>query len=120
MKTLQSYLPPPVGVIREGAVVPGHQRENGLIEAVSQPSVAPHICHARITCTDVFGEKAARNARSILEEMKGGVAEGEAEQQSRAGEGAAEEKKSQEFVLTEWRHPLQSRISFGAQQTTPP
>lgn len=52
--------------------------------------------------------------------MKGGVREGVTEQQSCEGKYAAEEEKSPELILWEWRHPVRSKISFVAQQTNPP
>lgn len=80
LQTNKSYLPPFKGFIREDAVLPGHQRVDGLIEVLSEPGVVLQLCHALSTGAQPFGEKVVRKAKSILEEVERGVPESVTEQ----------------------------------------
>lgn len=77
----ESYLPPFEGFVREGAVLPGHQRIDGLIEAFREPGVILQLGHALSAGARPFGEKGVRKAESVLEEVHRRVPESVAEEQ---------------------------------------
>lgn len=89
------YLPPFEGLVREGAVLPGHQRVDGLIEALREPGVAVlQLGHAPPTGTRPLREKVVRLTEGVLDEVERGVPERVAEEQRREGEDAKEQGES--------------------------
>lgn len=64
------YLPPFKGFVREDAIVPGHQRVDGLIEALGEPGVVVQLSHALSAGTRAFVEKV-----HVLEEVERRVPE---------------------------------------------
>lgn len=87
-----SYLPPFKGFIRDDAVVPGHQRVDGLIEALSKPGVVVQLCHALLTGAQSFGEKVY-----VLEEIEWGVPESVTEDKCCKCNNAKQHCKSPDF-----------------------
>lgn len=83
-----SYLPPFKGFIREDAVLPGHERLDGLIEALSKPWVILQLDHALLTGAQPFGEKVIRQVKSVLEKVERGVPESVTEQECSECNGA--------------------------------
>lgn len=89
------HLPPFEGLIREGAVPPGHQRVDGLIEALREPGVAVgQLGHAVPAGTRTLGEEVVRLTEGVLDEVERRVPEGVAEEQRREGEDAKEQGES--------------------------
>lgn len=92
-----SYLPPFKGFIREDAVLPGHERMDGLIEALSKPWVILQLNHALSTGAQPFGEKVVRQVKSVLEKVERGVPESVTEQERCERNGAKQKSKSPDF-----------------------
>lgn len=88
----ESHLPPFKGFIRQDAVLPGHQRVDGLIESLRKPGIVLQFRHAMSTGAEPFGEKVVRQAESVLEEVQRGVPESVTEQER--GECNDQEKQS--------------------------
>ncbi len=113
----ESYLPPFKGFIREDAVLSGHQRVDGLIEALSKPGVVLQLCHALSTGAQAFGEKVVRQAKSWLEEVERGVPESITEQERCECKDTKQQSKSPEFPRLEHRHVVTVKITLGVQRT---
>lgn len=75
LSVLSSYLPPLKGVIREDAVLSGHQWIHGLIEALSEPRVSLRVRRAPMTGARPFGENIVGAVEGVLEEVERRVSE---------------------------------------------
>lgn len=99
------YLPPFEGLVREGAVLPGHQRVDGLIEALREPGVAVvQLGHATPAGAWTLGEEVVRLTEGVLDEVERGVPEGVAEEQRGEGEDAKEQGKGLDLPPLGERH----------------
>lgn len=104
MATTLPHLPPFEGLVREGAVLPGHQRVDGLIEALREPGVAVvQLGHTAPAGTRTLGEEVG-----VLEEVERRVPEGVAEEQRCEGEDAKEQDESLDLPPLGERHVGQS------------
>lgn len=93
--TAATHLPPLEGLVREGAVLPAHQRVDGLVEALREPRVGVvRLGHAAPAGARTLGEEVVRLAEGVLDEVERGVPEGVAEEQRREGEDAKEQGES--------------------------
>lgn len=92
-----SYLPPFKCLIREGAVLPAHQRVDGLVEALREPGVALHLRHALPTGARTPGEEVVRQSECKLEEVNRGVPQVVADQDGGEGGDAEEQHKHPDF-----------------------
>lgn len=105
MAATSPHLPPFEGLVREGAVLPGHQRVDGLIEALREPGVAfVQLGHATPAGARTLGEEVVRLAEGVLDEVERGVPEGVAEEQRREGEDAEEQGESLDLPPLGERH----------------
>lgn len=95
--SLESYLPPPKGLFREYAVLSGHQRVDGLIEALSKPWVSFEICNTLPTSTWPFGEKAVWKLKCLFENIERGVPESVTKQERCKGNATKKESKGPDF-----------------------
>lgn len=102
--SFESYLPPPKGLVREDAVLFGHQRVDGLIEAFSKPRVPFLLCYALPTGTQPFGEKAVWKLKRVLEDIERWVPERVTKQEHRKGNATKQESKVPDFSSFDWRH----------------
>lgn len=93
----ESYLPPFKGFLREDTVLPGHQRVDGLIEALSKPGVVLQLRHALSTGAHPFGEEVVRQAKGVLEEVERGVPESVTEQERCKCDDTKQQSKSPDF-----------------------
>lgn len=93
----KAHLPPSKGLLREEAVLPGHQRVDGQVEALGEPRVAFQVSDALPTGARPLGEEAVRKAECVLEEVEGGVPESVAEQERREGDDTKQQSKCPEF-----------------------
>lgn len=93
----ESYLPPFEGVLREDAVLSGHQRVDGLIEALRKPRVILQLCHALSAGAQTFGEKVVWEAESVLEEVERRVPEGITEEEHCKCDDTKQQSKSPDF-----------------------
>lgn len=92
-----SYLPPFEGLIGEGAVLPAHQRVDGLVEAFREPGVVLHLRHALSTGARTPGEEVVRQPERKLEEVNRGVPQVVADQDGGEGGDAEEQHKHPDF-----------------------
>lgn len=92
-----SYLPPFERLIGEGAVLPAHQRVDGLVEAFREPGVVFHLRHALSTGARTPGEEVVRQPERKLEEVNRGVPQVVADQDGGEGGDAEEQHKHPDF-----------------------
>lgn len=92
-----TYLPPFKCFIREGAVLPAHQRADGLVEALREPGVVLHLRHAPSTGARTPGEEVVRQSECNLEEVNRGVPQVVADQDGGEGGDAEEQHKHPDF-----------------------
>lgn len=113
-KTMASnpYLPPFKGFIREDAVLPGHQRVDGLIEVLGEPLVVLRLRHAPLAGARAFGEQVVGQAEGVLEEVERGVPESVTEQERCEGNNAKQHGQSPEPSPLGQRHGVAVRISW--------
>lgn len=102
--SFESYLPPPKGLFREDAVLFGHQRVDGLIEAFSKPRVPFLLRYALPTGTQPFGEKVVRKLKRVLEDIERWVPESVTKQEHRKGNATKQESKVPDFSSFDQRH----------------
>lgn len=107
--SLESYLPPPKGLFREDAVLSGHQRVGGLIEAFREPWVSFEICNTLPTSTRPFGEKAVWKLKCLFENIERGVPESVTKQERCKSNATKKESKGPDFSTFDYRHVVSSR-----------
>lgn len=116
----ESYLPPFKGFIGEDAVLPGHQRVDGLIEALDEPGVVLQLRHALSTGAQPFGEKVVRQAKSWLEEVERRIPESVTEQNCCECDDTKQQSKSPDFPPPGHRHVVTVKTTWpetlGAQR----
>lgn len=82
-----SYLPPFEGLVREGAVLPAHQRLDGAVEALREPGVVLRLRHAAPAGAAPPGEAPEGGCEGV----EGGVQPGVAEEDGGEGDHAEEQ-----------------------------
>lgn len=101
----RSHLPPFEGLVGEAAVLPGHQRVDGLVEALGKPGIVLQLRHALVTATQAL----VGQAEGILEEVERGVPESVAEQEHGERNDAKQQNKIPDFPPLREMHVVASQ-----------